>query len=232
MITIIHGKDLSSSRAALTTKKAGFPPEAITTIDEENLEEIAQAGGAKGMFNPKRLVVLEKRGRWTKKFSRELMEQLKFIDRENHIIIWYEKKIPKSDTLLQLTKKRGEVLYFKGYNNSKDIFDFLDSLGNRNKKAAYIQLQQLQENGEHPIYILNRIIGLFRKMMAVKWNAKKLIPSHPYAKKKITSQTSNFTEKELLGIYKELEKADIGMKTGTDAELLLHLLIEKICKRG
>ncbi len=229
MITIIHGANIAESRKALTKKKEAFPPEAVTTITGHNLEKVAQAGGAAAMFNSKRLIVLEREEKWTKSFSQDLMDQLKYIDPKNHIIIWHNKKIPASDKLLKLTKKKGDVLYFKDQQTGKEIFTFLDTLGNRNKTSAYLQLRKMLENGEHPIYLLNRIIGLFRKMMAVKWGAKKLIPSHPYARKKISSQSENFTEQELLDIYQKLEDADITMKTGGDPVLTLQILIEKVC---
>ena len=122
---------------------------------------------------------------------------------------------------------------------SSNIFNLVDSIGERNYKKAARYTHELLEQGENEIYILSMIARQIRNLLLVldlkdnfdKMRIAKETGIHPYVVQKALLQTRNFDSNGLKSIYQKLLETDIAIKTGEkDSRLALDLLVKEITK--
>jgi DNA polymerase-3 subunit delta len=93
-----------------------------------------------------------------------------------------------------------------------NIFNIIDSLGQKNKKQALRLIHDYFKKGESESYLLNRFVYQFRNLIKVKSDGK--LDMHPFVIKKTLSQARNFSLDELKKIYCKLLEVDLNIKTG------------------
>ncbi|PIZ76716.1 DNA polymerase III subunit delta [Candidatus Peregrinibacteria bacterium CG_4_10_14_0_2_um_filter_38_24] len=106
---------------------------------------------------------------------------------------------------------------------SASIFHLTDSIAEKRQKEAISILQILEESEGDVPKIFFMIVRHFRLLIQVSDMLQRKEPHqsiikklalHPFIVTKMTSQSKNFTEKNLIEIYKELLKIDTDFKTG------------------
>jgi DNA polymerase III subunit delta len=124
-------------------------------------------------------------------------------------------------------------------NLAGNIFEMIDALGNKNKKAALKLLHRHLKNGEDPFYIFSMFVYQFRNLLKVAdykengglaekeiANASKL---HPFVVKKSLNQINNFSLDRLKKVYQKLGNLDLKIKTGKiDIKLALDKFIVEL----
>jgi DNA polymerase-3 subunit delta len=153
------------------------------------------------------------------------------LDNEINKLILYKagEEITEEDISLQVQAKLDE-----------NIFNFVDTLGQKNKSAALKLLHEQIEQGQNEIYLLTMIAYQLRNLIIIK-NLKEQgrgeqeiatdAKMHPYVVKKTLAQVRNFELSKLKIMYHDLLEADISFKTGRAASkmLLLDMLVMKFC---
>jgi DNA polymerase-3 subunit delta len=117
------------------------------------------------------------------------------------------------------------------------IFDFVDALGNRNRKQAIIEYHRLLAD-QDPQRVFGMIVRQFRLLLLsreiIDQNGREgditeKLKTHPYVSGKIASQARQFTLNQLAGIYRRLLEIDKELKTGVmPGDLNVDLLIAEI----
>lgn len=229
MIHLFHGSDTASSRQALVNLKKNYPSGAVTEL----LEEGWSAGHfqtlcrTQPMFTDQSLIVVEKWKDTAALSSLEFLNALPLKHDAVQVAIWTGKKLRANHKLISLIKNlKGEVKVFE-QKKSAEIFSFLDCLGNRTPKQAYLKLESLLNAGEDPIGITTMIAYHLRNLLMAATQSPAFLKLHPFVQKKTNQQASNFTEKELIGLYEKVLKADIGLKSG-DKEGSKGVLIDLV----
>lgn len=103
-----------------------------------------------------------------------------------------------------------------------DIFEFVDSIGNRDNRKAMSVLRRLCETVDqlHIFYMIVRQIRLvlMAKEILVEGSNERdvarLLHQHPYVAGKISTQARNFSFENLEKIYRRLLSLDVAVKTG------------------
>ena len=134
-----------------------------------------------------------------------------------------DKKITRED-IFNLTTKNIDI----------DIFNFIDSLINKNKNSIETYNEMLK-NGEEPIKVLVILANQFRIMYQAKELYKKgysgndiasMIGIHPYRIKLALEKCRNYPSEELLTYLSRLADLDYDIKVGNiEASLGLELFI-------
>lgn len=121
------------------------------------------------------------------------------------------------------------------------IFDFTDSVGKKDFKAALKALDKIIEAGEIPIKILGMIARQFRILLKIKTLKKRNTPQNkiaplagvsPFFLDNYIKQVSRFTEDELLAVFNKLHKTDLALKSERLQGLILERLVMELCLGG
>jgi DNA polymerase-3 subunit delta len=118
-----------------------------------------------------------------------------------------------------------------------DIFEFVDALGNRDRKKAIRVFHRLLADQDQ-LRIFNMVVRQFRLLLLSReildqyggeTEITKRLKIHPYVSRKIVSQARHFSQAQLGRIYHRLLDIDSGLKTGKmTVDLSVDLLIADI----
>jgi DNA polymerase-3 subunit delta len=138
----------------------------------------------------------------------------------------YERPVNEAD-VLALTAQQPE-----GF-----IFDFVDALGDRNRKKAINEFHRLLADSDIQS-IFGMIVRQFRLLVQSReiidqrmgeQEISKILRVHPFVGKKLAHQTRRFSQAQLDAIFHRLLEIDSGLKTGKmSTDLSVDLLIAEI----
>lgn len=119
-----------------------------------------------------------------------------------------------------------------------NIFETLDALAQRDKKAAFRLLHKHLSQGENAIYIFTMFIYQVRSLLKLKDLIDKGAPYyqlaqrsglHPFVVKKSSQQLKNFSLDHLKKIHQRLLEIELALKKGRlDGPTALDLLVTEI----
>ena len=129
------------------------------------------------------------------------------------------------------------------YVREESIFEMVDALGQRNGSTAMRLFHQLLSEGKEPLYVFSMVTRQFRLLMQARSLAdqqaalpqvmKELSLRHEFVASKMVAQARNFTLGRLQGIYRDLQRIDVAVKTGqVEPELALDVFIAEVCGEG
>ena len=117
------------------------------------------------------------------------------------------------------------------------IFEFVDALGNRDRKKAMKEYHRLLAD-QDPQRVFGMIIRQFRLLLLSReildqnggeTDITSRLKTHPYVSRKIASQARQFSQAQLEGIYHRLLDIDSDLKTGVmSGDLNVDLLIAEV----
>ncbi len=126
------------------------------------------------------------------------------------------------------------------------IWNLTDALSQRNSRRAMQSLYELRRGDANPFYLLTMIARQYRIMLKVKsamgqgggsfaggneYEIAKMVGEKPYSVKKAMQQANKYALNELIEIMERLLEADYAMKSGTDPETEIDLLIAELTQR-
>ena len=123
------------------------------------------------------------------------------------LILWFEHEVSEKKPIYGWAKKNnGQILYFP---ESKEIsvFPFLDYLGSRDKKA-FLEMDSLKKAGYDSQYLITMIFYLLRNLIYTPKTAK------DFVKNKNAKMRANFSQEELVDLYKFVLEIDFKIKSG------------------
>lgn len=108
-----------------------------------------------------------------------------------------------------------------------NIFNIIDSLGQKNRKRALKLVHDYFKKGGDESYLFNRFVYQFRNLIKVSSGGK--LDIHPFAAQKTRQQARNFSFEELKKIYRKLLQIDLDIKTGkVDTRTALELFVTEL----
>lgn len=121
------------------------------------------------------------------------------------------------------------------------IWDMTDALSQRNGRKAMAALHDLRRGDANPFYLLTMMARQYRIMIKVKdamarggRNENEIareVKESPYPVKKAMQQCRGYGTEELEAVLERLLQADFAMKTGTDPETEIEVLVAELTRR-
>lgn len=112
------------------------------------------------------------------------------------------------------------------------VFVLLDAISSKNSNRAAELINSFIDSGENAIYILTMIEWQFRNIAMAKFEEgisefalSKKAKLNPYVARKAVSQARNFTQAEILAMYKRMMWADLKLKSGSEPKQVLLRLV-------
>ena len=122
------------------------------------------------------------------------------------------------------------------------IWDLTDALSQRNGRRAMQSLYELRKGDANAFYLLTMIARQYRVMLKVKaamrrgagseYDVAQMVDEKPYSVKKAMLQANNYSLAELIAIMDRLLEADYAMKTGTDPETEIDVLMAELTRKS
>jgi len=228
MLFLLHGENVSASRQALVDLKRNYSADSISVFDAKKLDEnqFARVCQSVPLLGDRRLVVVE--GKPSSSLHLFISSSL---PPTTDVVFWIGEELKSSNKLFKLVKSAGgQIRHFKP-SVPKHVFGFLDALGYKNKKKAFLELHRLLDQGESPLYLLTMMVWQARNLLRVKlYNGGGPKPKmNPFVLRKAKSQIKSFEEGELVGIFHKLLEAEVALKTTPqEQKLVLDVLVDKI----
>lgn len=204
-ITIVHGQDLTQSRARFlqiinAIKKRGW--ELIKIQDNES--GVAEKLNANSLFGTQILYTCEDVGLFSQlDFDWMKKEQTKKIN----LLVWHKGELGKRVLAAFPRETRTEV-----FNLPKTIFVFLESLRPGNSQQSLTLLKKLLEK-EKPEFVFALLTRHLRDLYWLQQEPESLkLPT--WRLSKLKKQAVNFKPEELKRIIRALGRIDIATKTG------------------
>ena len=191
---ILHGPVVASSRKKLSEIKQKFSDNVVVFEKGSDPKVILAELQTVSIFEDNRLVVVENP-------PVEFLENVLRITYHVSLVFWFDKEID-----VKKIPQGFEVLFFPEAKEAS-IFPLLDLLGNK-KPQAFIELNKTRPDGSDTQYLLTMIFYLLRSLAVPPKNAP------PFVKQKIAKQRSNFTDEELVDLYKYVLENDYKIKMG------------------
>lgn len=119
----------------------------------------------------------------------------------------------------------------------ENVFAFTDALGQRRTADALRLLEENRRAGVNALELLSKITWHWRNLLAAKswietngrrpssWELASALQLHPFVAQKTLGQVGNFTLAELTARYRQLAAIDRRMKSGSDPQILLTLMV-------
>ncbi|MEK7120474.1 MAG: hypothetical protein AAB840_00085 [Patescibacteria group bacterium] len=203
-LALLHGPAISSSRKKLIEIKQKFDTNNVVTFEKGvEIADILASLQTVSMFDEEKLIIAENP-------SEDFTVDYTLYPNPYTLILWYDHEIKKAPDGAQ-------VLFFPEAREIS-VFPFLDNLGNKDKKA-FVEFDKLKKAGFDTQYMVTMIFYLLRTLCCTPKS------SPEFVKKKIASQKHNFSEDELVNLYKYVIETDFKIKSGlmepAQAEFLL-----------
>lgn len=138
-------------------------------------------------------------------------------------------------------KKIGDADIDTELNTKQEIkvFKLTDAMLKRNSREALQAYNQLLEQGTHPIFILQIMVGQFMGMARVKQCAEDRVANQeiaglakvqPFMVRKLTDSAAKFSWEEIERLFRAFLDADLLFKqSGQDDRMVMETLILQIC---
>lgn len=229
MIWFLHGKnEIQIQENMQKILKSSDYSEKIE-IPAENTEPqyFADIVCTPNIFSPKNLVLVP-----LEKASEEL--SLKYIEisqnkaEDTDVLFYLQKNVSAKSKILPELKKLKEVKIIE-VKDEKDwtIFNFADAVFDKNRKKAYELLKTLELKEENSVAIHAVLTNHLKNLARIVFNAE--IKVAPFVKTKLQRQAKNFSNNDILNLYKFFYKVDKDLKTGGIRENVANVLtIEKV----
>ena len=197
---ILHGPAISSSRKKLIEIKQKFDPNNVVIFEKgSEISDILASLQTISMFEEEKLIIAENP---PEDFSLDYT----LYPNPYTLVFWHDHEIKNLPAGRQESPEGWEVLFFP---EAKEIsvFPFLDNLGNKDKRA-FVEMDKLKKAGFDAQYLITMIFYLLRTLTVTPKN------SPEFVKKKIARQKQNFSEDELVNLYRHVIETDFKIKSG------------------
>lgn len=204
---LLHGDDLVNSRAYLTDLTQGH---SVTSLDGKKLAvaELEEHVFSNSLFVEEKAIVVENLFSKNPK-KKELVVFINSFNGQTLLILWEEKKLPKTtfSSLKDTTVK--DFLFPSSY------FQFLDSFSQGNGKRLFIMFEGLLKtmSEEQIFYSLIKRIRLLL-ILASNGKSDELLKMAPWQLSKLKNQLRQWNSPSLASFYQSLLDTEIKLKTG------------------
>lgn len=215
-LLLLHGPGKTGSRTKLINIKKGFDPSNVVVFEEGvDLGVIGDNLVSTSLFSEERLVILEDP---PEDFTPDTLNT-------DTLVFWFDHEVGDKKPITQWVKKeRGEILYFP---ESKEVtvFPFLNLLATKDNKA-FLEIKKLKDSGYDVFYFITMVFYLLRNLVYTPKSAK------DFVKKKNAKMRTNFSQQELVYLYKFVLETEFKIKSGfMELEQAEFLLVNKFMEQ-
>jgi len=210
-LLLLHGPAINSSRKKLIEIKQKFTTkggtESVITFEKgSEVSEILANLQTISMFDGEKLIIAENP-------PEEIIPSASLLQSSATIVFWFDHELKKPPEIKDI-----EIFFFPEEKEAS-IFPFLDSLGQRSTRA-YLELEKRNKTSpDDTQYILTMVFYLLRSLVTTPNSAK------DFMKQKNARMRKNFSQEELVSLYKFVLETDFKIKSGlletNQAEFLL-----------
>lgn len=213
MLLLLHGPAIEASRRKLQELKKKFNQDNVVVFEKgEDLGTILTNLQSVSFFDGERLVIVEN--------PSDDLSSLIPDSNSLKLILWFDHEVD--------TKKwpEFEPLFFPEA-REVSVFPFLNYLAAKDQKA-FLEIEKLKNAGFDIHYFLTMVFYLLRNLVYTPKSAK------DFVRKKNARMRANFSQQELVYLYKFVLETDFKIKSGflekPQAEfLLVNKFVNKNC---
>jgi len=213
-LLLLHGPAISISRKKLIEIKNKFDiNNAVIFEKNSDPKVILDSLSSQSLFPDEQIMILEN--------PPEDFTPSTLYSGDLTLVFWFDHEVSGKKPILDWVKKlKGAVLFFSE-GREVSVFPFLDFLATKDKKA-FLELQKLKNAGFDIQYLLTMAFYLLRNLVSTPKKAPEFV------RNKLQRQRKNFTQDQIIGLYKDILEIDFKIKSGLlDTKQAEFLLINR-----
>ena len=229
MIYILHGDNLSAIRTYILKLQQELNAESKSELTlDQSADDVYSATASADFFGNNPFVTLDisDLGR---KNADAYIEVLTKVPADTTLIIFSNKELGKANAFLKAAPElKARTLVFNDVPKS-NVFKFVDAVFSKNRKLAYLELSNLEEDGEDAFYIFSMLMYGLRNLVYLKFDSAMQHKISPFMKSKFVRFSQGFEGGEIKSLYQDLYDMEVKAKTGRiNLALMIPLSVEKI----
>ncbi len=230
MIYIVHGNDYAKSRKAIVNQKSKVDADHIVEEEIENItpRQLYEMLVSFDLFGKPPFIILKVPATKVANFEDYLKILFKTPEQSVLIILCATTLGRTNDFIKYAQELKAKVAHNEKLNES-NVFDFVDNLYYKNKKAAYAELQKLEKEETDEFYVFSMVLYGLRNIAQAKFRTEEFQKKSGFMKDKAIRQAENFTVSEIYELFDFFYDTEKKLKTGKiDKSLVIPFSIEKV----
>lgn len=210
---LLHGPGKVTSRNKLLELKSKFTGEVVVFEKGEDINKVMDSIATLPLLTTSRMIIWENPAEDIKLDVKKLADDLT-------LVLWFDHEVSQNKQLLKSVKEGDGTILLFPEQKEVSVFPFLDELGSRNKQA-FLKLDKLKDDQKDTQYLITMVFYLLRSLANPP-------TTPPFVAQKVKKQQANFTDQELVDLYKFVIKTDFKIKKGLlDPDQAEFLIVNK-----
>ena len=230
MIYIVHGDDLSKSRALIQNqqRKVNIETRIELSITDTTPEDIYEKCHSNDLFGNPPFIVLDVTSAGRMNVDK-FIEKLEQVPLTATLIILSGKSLPQTNAFIKNSLKLKAKINSNDILPASNVFKLVDALFYKQREKAYTELSKLLDDGVSSFEIFSLIFYGLRTVAAAKFNSPAYAKMHDFVKRKSQSQANLFSTNQIISFFEEFRKLDMKSKLSEiNEELLIPAVIETV----
>ncbi len=230
MIYIVHGDDLSKSRALIQNqqKKLNIESRIELSVSETTPEEIYEKSHSNDLFGNPPFIVLDVTSAGRSNMDK-FIEKLEQIPVSTTLIILSGKSLPQTNVFIKNSAKLKAKTNLNDTIPASNTFKLVDAVFHRQRENAYNELSKLLSDQVSPYEMFSLFFYGLRSVASAKFGTPSFNKLHDFVKRKSLSQANLYSTNQLIKIFEDFRKIDMKSKLSEiDEELIIPMAIETV----
>ncbi len=230
MIYIVHGDDVSKSRALILNQQKKLYASNKTEINLSDIspEDLLTTIKRVDIFGAHDFIVINASG-ISPSLAETSLEILAQTSTETSLIIYSEKTLTQNNILIKNATKIGAKIIHNELKVEGSVFNLVDAVVSKNRKQTYQIMERELNKGADPFELFGVLLYGLRSLANTLLNTSSFKKMKPYMQSKYLGLSKKYTLDKVKNLFFQFYALDKKAKTGDiDPDMMLTLAIENM----
>lgn len=230
MIYIVHGNDVSKSRALILNqqKKLNATNKTEINLSDISPEDLLTIIKRVDIFGAHDFLVINASGA-SPSIAETSVEIFAQTSTDTSLIIYAEKTLTQSNILIRSASKIGAKIIHNELKVEGSVFNLVDAVISKNRRQTYQIMERELNKDADPFELFGILLYGLRSLANTLLNTKSFKKMKPYMQSKYLGFSKKYTLEKIKKLFYQFYVLDKKAKTGEiDPDMMLTLAVENM----